>query len=294
MTTEVLTDQPSISNYSKEHKPIACHFTDRILPQGVTILNKENTHFQSGHPPSTIDHITSTHPAQISNVTTINNGLSDHAILSCNRLTKAPIIQPTYRNIRDYKNIDKMEMSTMLRLSEDIRAASIEQDPTEASILLNRGIITVLDSLAPIHRIQTRSNMAPYVSHKSRNLQQQREEAYQRARMTGHPDHWRQYRHIRNQTTQSIRNDHYNYTKEKVQDKGPREMWSRVKQMTGKSTSGPPTQLAVSGSLITSPKKITQEINDFYINKVQQIRANIPAAIVDPLAAIKRMLQGKI
>ena len=84
----------------------------------------------------------------------------------------------------------------MLRLSDDIRAASIEQDPTEASILLNRGIITVLDSLAPIHRIQTRSNMAPYVSHKSRNLQQQREEAYQRARMTGHPNHWGQYRHI--------------------------------------------------------------------------------------------------
>ena len=154
LSLPLLTNQDNLSDYDCNLKPIAQHFVNDILPLGVAILNDKPTHKQVGQKPVTIDHMTSTHPGHITNVTTINTGESDHAIVTGIRHTKAPVTHPMYRSIRDYRGIDKMEMNTRLFLSQDIRMSTVETDPTEANGLFTRGIMTILDRLAPIKRIQ--------------------------------------------------------------------------------------------------------------------------------------------
>ena len=116
---------------------------------GVTIVNHQPTHHSPVFGAKTIDHITTTHPTLLTNVTTIVNGASDHSMLSCIRVTKAPIIQPRYRTVRDYRNMDQTEMKTNLLFSPFIKDATFNTDPTIATSSLQQGIRESLDNLAP-------------------------------------------------------------------------------------------------------------------------------------------------
>ncbi len=240
-----------------------------------------------------IDHITTTHPAQISSIATITTGISDHTILSCTRHTKSQIVQPHYTVKRDYHRIEPLQMGAMLLASPSIREATISQDPSEATQLLTTGILTVLDELAPARRIQTRSNHAPFLSQATRDLQGQRDRALSLANTTGHPDHRREYRNLRNQATKSLRKDHSTHLTSTIEDKGPRETWQAVRKLAGNPPKGSPTSLTVNGILTSSPKAIAEAMNTFYIQKVTKIRQALPPALIDPMAAMRRLLAGK-
>ena len=293
LSLPLLTNQDNLSDYDRNLKPIAQHFVNDILPLGVAILNDKPTHKQVGQKPVTIDHMTSTHPGHITNVTTINTGESDHAIVTGIRHTKAPVTHPMYRSIRDYRGIDKMEMNTRLFLSQDIRMSTVETDPTEANGLFTRGIMTILDRLAPIKRIQCKKKTVPFISAETRSLQRARDGAQVEAWSTDNPDDWRQYRQLRNRANQSIKNDQHKYLTAQIEDKGPMTMWGEVKRITGKVTNGAPTLLSYGGSIITSPAKIAMVMNTFYIEKINKIRASLPPATVNPLDALKRLISGK-
>ena len=83
LTNNAILDQNSLTQNEIKHKPISKHFSEKILPHGVIIVNNDPTHYSSNPntPPSCIDHITTTKPAVISNVNTKTYGGSDHKML---------------------------------------------------------------------------------------------------------------------------------------------------------------------------------------------------------------------
>ena len=62
------------------------------------------------HKKATIDHIMSTSPVKMANVTTVNTHLSDHLMVCANRLTKEPVRLPRFTIARAYHNINYHEM----------------------------------------------------------------------------------------------------------------------------------------------------------------------------------------
>ena len=62
-----------------------------------------------------------------------------------------------------------------------------------------------------------------------------------------------------------------------VQD-SPDIVWRTAKSFMGWKSTGTPTQLKVNNQLITSAKKIAKLMNEFFLNKVENIRASMPAA----------------
>ncbi len=286
LSNNLLTDQDVLSDYDTKLKSIAAHYVS-------TIMNLEPTHCRPGGTPSTIDHITSTHPALINNVTTTVTGISNHTIISCICHTKAPVLQPHYRIKRDYHKIEPMEMGAKLLASTHIREATISQDPSQATQLLTQGIMGVLGELAPARRIQTQTNHAPFLSSSTRKLQWQRDQALAMANRTGHPEHFREYRNLRNLATTSLRRDHSKHMTSSLEDKGPRESWQTVRHLADNSPKGPPTLLTIAGNLTSSPKAIAKAMNEFYISKVTKIRQALPPSLIDPMEAMKCLLAGR-
>ena len=240
LQSELLTDQPGLPVSVTKYRQIAKHFTNKIMPKGVAILNKANTHFHPAFSPSNIDHITTTNPSLISNISTKPHGESHHCYLTCIKKTKASITQPRYKNIRNYRDINPMEMQAMIWQSEDIKFAATDEDPNLAAEALIRGLNTILDCLAPKRRIQLKTNHTPYLSEATRDLRTQRDETMKLARISNNPEDWREYRRLRNRATQSSRNDQFVHIKNKVSSPNPSTVWNAVNKLTGGKLKGPP------------------------------------------------------
>ena len=59
--------------------------------------------------------------------------------------------------------------------------------------------------------------------------------------------------------------------------------WSNTKSFLGWNSGGPPTKLVQDGKLFTKPSDLCKVVNEYFINKVKNLRKNIPLNIGDPL-----------
>ena len=57
--------------------------------------------------------------------------------------------------------------------------------------------------------------------------------------------------------------------------------------------SGPPTQLFHGGQTIKSPADLADTMNEFFIQKVQRLRGNIPEGNQDPLIMMREVMQNR-
>ena len=66
-----------------------------------------------------------------------------------------------------------------------------------------------------------------------------------------------------------------------------------MKNWLGWKTGGPPTQLVVNGELKSKPKDLSKCMNEFFVNKVNGLRANIPPCMTDPLDRVRNLMEKK-
>merc|ERR1711942_17422 len=90
-----------------------------------------------------------------------------------------------------------------------------------------------------------------------------------------------------------MRNDNFKHMQNKINSGNSSKLWQSVKQLAGQTLKGPPNQIFINGSVITSPKEIATQMNQFFINKISRIRESTPFINTDPLEGLRRMLQGK-
>ena len=57
--------------------------------------------------------------------------------------------------------------------------------------------------------------------------------------------------------------------------------------------SGSPNQLLYRGSLRTKSQDIADAQNEYFVNKIETIRSNLPPALSDPLAKLKSLMENR-
>ena len=72
-----------------------------------------------------------------------------------------------------------------------------------------------------------------------------------------------------------------------------KKVWKNVKGILNWKTSGSPSQLFYKGSLIQKPQELATAQNEFFIDKIDQILANLPLPVSDPLYYLKNMMNGR-
>ena len=94
---------------------------------------------------------------------------------------------------------------------------------------------------------------------------------------------WNEYKKFRNNINNRKKSEEIMYKKGKMTETfdSPDIVWKTAKSFMGWKSTGTPTQLKVDNQLVTSAKKIAQLMNEFFLNKYENIRASMPTAFFD-------------
>ena len=69
--------------------------------------------------------------------------------------------------------------------------------------------------------------------------------------------------------------------------------WKNVKGWLGWSSGGPPNRLFSDGKEYTKPSDLTSVMNNFFVNKVKDLRKNLPIDPGDPLENVRRIMRNR-
>ena len=124
-----------------------------------------------GQPKSGLDHLYSNRPDKLSTVQTFITGLSDHKLIKVTRFSRSFRQNPRYIKKRVFKDFDDDLFKEKINSSnlDDILSCT---DVNVATELLTCKISKVLDEMAPVKTIQTRTNYVPWLSDDTKKLQE--------------------------------------------------------------------------------------------------------------------------
>ena len=272
-------------------KPLIDQLFTTIFPHGVSQIVTVPTRSWPGQDDAGLDHIYTNKPDKLSEVHAEFTGGSDHKLLKVTRYSKSLQRSVRYVRKRVFKNfVDKDFKETVQKLSwGDLYSCD---DPNRASEIFTDKLTVVLDHMAPLKTIQVRNKYAPWLSDSTKELMKRRNQAQKTASLTKHPDDYRDFKSLRNQTTARMRQERTAWEKRKLSSSmnDPSRLWKNIKSWLAWSNSGPPTRLFHNGRLISSPSGIAGEMNSFFLGKVSRLRANIPASQEDPFLKLREAM----
>ena len=109
---------------------------------------------------------------------------------------------------------------------------------------------------------------------------------------------WNEYKQLRNQISNRIKNEEILYKRSKVEDcvDCPSQTWKLAKSFMQWTSSGPPTQLEVEEKnkivLYRKARELAKVMNEFFISKVEKIVEGLPKLPVT-LRGCENLMVGK-
>ena len=282
------------SGQTKKMKSLIDQLFQRILPHSVSQCVTVATRFMSGQPQTGLDHFYTNRPDKLSPVQAQFCGGSDHKLIFAIRYSKVIKKNVRYVRKRSYKNFDS---TAFLAEVENLQWWDLYQteDVNLAVELFSDKLTGILDRLAPVKTIQTRNKYVPWLSQETKNLMQQRDQAQGRAASSNSQEDWKQFKKLRNQVTSRLRVEESNWQSSKLRTctGKPSEQWQLILGWLDWKSSGSPTQLFHNGKMLNKPSEIADCQNEFFVNKVKNIRENLPAQVSDPLAKLRLLMRNR-
>ena len=100
---------------------------------------------------------------------------------------------------------------------------------------------------------------------------------------------------LRNKVTKILRSDKLNWQKNKLEscnnDSG--KLWKNILGWLNWCSSASPTKLYHAGQIVTSPARLAEIMNNFFVNKIATIRQGLPNPTDDPLKTLKYIMKGR-
>ena len=100
---------------------------------------------------------------------------------------------------------------------------------------------------------------------------------------------------MRNRINNRLKYEESHWQKKSLDEcwSNPAKVWKNIKGILNWQTSGSPNKLFFKRSLRTKAQDIADSQNEFFIEKVNDIRANLPAPVADPLSKLKSLMLGR-
>ena len=235
---------------------------------------------------SCIDHVYCNTKYRMSPVRVLPFGGSDHDAIIYTRYAKVPKPPPRTikkRSYKDFKEEDYIRDVASIDFTDVYAATEVD----DAANILTAKLVQVLDVHAPWILFQQRKNFVPWLTQDTMKMMKNRDLLKEKAKIMAcnegrgasveQVEIWKQYKVLRNQVNNRIRQEEIKYKKNKMKDcqGDPSRVWCLAKKYMDWRTPGPPTQLEVeSDNKVTLHSKagdIAQIMNTFFISKVQNI-----------------------
>ena len=283
------TSQPS-SDQNNRLKPLVTQLLDRIIPHGFIQVITEPTHTWPGQKPSGLDHIYTNHPGKLSGVRADYNGTSDHKLITAIRNSKDPVSRPRIVRKRCYKNFDPCKFLEAVRNISWWEIYSCEDLDTAVQLFTNK-LNNILNVMAPVKKIQVRTKYAPLISDNTKLKIKNRKQAHKIASETGRTEDWNHYKSLRNSVTNTLKKEKEIWQKEKMDEyaNDSSSTWRNIGWTSGEQ----PSKLSVNGIVYQKPADLARIMNEFFINKVRNLRSNLPVNPESPLKKVEQLMAGQ-
>ena len=221
-------------------------------------------------------------------------GGSDHKIIKTTRFTKSSVSKPRIIRKRCFKDFNAEQFIQSVRHISwwDLYAC---EDCESAVDILTAKLTMILDKIAPVKKIQVRTNYAPWISEPTKSLIKKRNEAQKQASETKCESDWEIFRKLRNSVNNKLRSEKIKWRSSKVAEysQNSSTVWKNVKNWLGWSKGGPPSILVHDGAVYRKPLDLANIMNTFFIDKVKVLREKLVPATDDPLLLCKRIMQNR-
>ena len=289
-------DQPACPRQAAKWnaaKPLMEEFNRRITPHGVIQAVRGITRSARGQGDSALDLIFTSVPQKLSEARALIRAYSDHRLVLATRFTKNIIASPRYVKKRAYKNFDENKFVQEVR-NTSMLDVYLSNDANEAAELLAKKLNAILDVMVPVKKIQLRHNFAPWISQECKAEMAARDTANKTAVESGLDTDWDTFRRVRNSVTRRVRKEKEAWRREKMEgcQANSSSCWKNIMGWLGWSSSGSPSKLYSGARVETSPQKMANIMNHYYVNKVADIRAALPPPSEDPLARLRAVMAG--
>ena len=235
---------------------------------------------------SCIDHVYCNARHKCSPPRVIVSGASDHDIICYIRYSKAPPSPARTIRRRSYKDFIEEDFLTDMSVV-DWSEVYLATDVDVATEIFTRKFNHVLNMHAPWIIFQKRKHFSPWLTEDTKDMMVQRDMWKKRAVdlaiispglvTDDQKAAWAEYRNYRNKINNKKKFEERNYKKEKMLQNidDPAKMWRTSKEFMNWKSTGTPTQLEVNNVLLTSAGSIAELMNNFFIEKVNLIRAGM-------------------
>ena len=249
---------------------------------------------------SCLDHATVNCVGKMSQPEVIGVGQSDHLGILITKSSKEVRNYARTTRKRIYKNFNK---ETFLNDIQEAKCAGkfdgvfLASTPDEAVEAFTQSYCEVLDHHAPIKVIQNRKDYVPYISPHLSNLMVERDQLKESAAETGSMADYEEYKKKRNKVSSLLKSAKNNYYEGKFNDDNisTKTVWKTAYELLGNCRSTFPTQILHNGRLLSNPKEIATEVNNFFVSKIRNLKEEFEHqnADEDPIAELRKFLSKK-
>ena len=222
---------------------------------------------------------------------------SDHNMITVNMRIKDKIMirQEIWMRNRKKFDLDRIKLkSSQLDWSKFYET----DDVNIMNHIMETNILSVLDSEAPLRKLQQRKNHCEWIDDSLKKKIKDRDNCRERARISGNRDKWENYRRMRNDCTKEIRktkNEHFQRKfKNLAEENNSKKIHSEIYDLLGKKRDLGPRTFFSNGRFIRKPKELANEQLNFYerkMNKIMLKMRTMTGNFQDPIRRLEQALE---
>ena len=247
---------------------------------------------------SCIDHVYTNTRFRCSSPTVISFGDSDHDLVRYIRYSKNPVKPTRTLRTRSYKKFKRVDFIQDVANVDWQDVYSCRDVDSAVEVFTNK-FRYILNNHAPWVNFQQKQNYQPWITEETKILMKTRD--YWKQVAKGHPigssdqiEAWQQFKIFRNKVNNRKKYEECQYKAEKMMEvsDSPDLLWKNAKTFMGWTSQGPPQQIQVDNVLLTSARKMSQCMNEYFVGKVNKIRAGMIDAPF-PISNLKDFMSGR-
>ena len=266
-------------------------YYDFLNVHDLIILNKKHTRYSSHQSPSTLDHIVTNMPEFMSDVTTEHNLISDHCTLTCSYLGESREYRPRFRVIRDWKSLTPDRLKYAVQKNIKLQNLTYELDTNVVAETLHCELNNIIDDIAPQRRVYNTKDYEPYLTTEIRDNMSRVNMLLTSAIKSGKREDWRLHNHERNKLYKEIDIAKKDYLKSRLCHNI--HGWKLIKSYNGLEKAKTPSKIKFNAAYVSSPAKIANIANDFYISKVINLAKPMISERRDPVKLLSLLIKRR-
>ena len=287
-----------------DKKSISQPLIDCLTQNGMDVQELGNT-FQADHAcqngtvaESALDHAYTS--ANIRDCVVCNklpNSSSDHLLGIVDYSLDITKVRFTHSvTKRSFKNFSNANWNQSLA-QEDWLDVEEAVGVNDMVTIFNAKIKSALDRVAPTKTFKIRSQHRFGLSDDTKELMKRRDRTRKQINKSTNKERatlLQQYKTLRNQVTSKIRKENVDYNSKRINEaKNERELWNIANEVLNPRKESNWNVLDKNGMETTEEEKVADVFNDYFIDKVEQLKAGIDTNLVeDPMARLKEKMKN--